>query len=312
MRPPTRPPIRPAGPAEGRGNVDEPDAAAGCVPRAAERMIERGVAEIAAGIARHERRDAPPAQSRHDVLHRQAGGCELRPAIADGSARGQGAGSIGRRRADVAGAGLDLEAARADDTPKCSTRSGSISARSASSRCGAAAHSVASTSVAIRTPANCRAAARASSGTSCIVALTGTPGNGPKPVISTVVRASCMRALCRTSAGSATAGANGTSRLPALRALYSPGFPASFSRHASTSKAPDDPVPARGRLPARRYCRARPLASGGGQHAVAATRRLRRRGDQGRGSRPRAIRCATGGSRATRCSGRPTRATRRA
>src|SRR6185503_11578454 len=45
------PTVRPAGPAECRGDMDEPDAAAGCVPRTPERMIERGVAQIAAGIA---------------------------------------------------------------------------------------------------------------------------------------------------------------------------------------------------------------------------------------------------------------------
>ena len=101
------------GPAERRRNMDEADAAAGRVPRAAQRVIERGVAQIAAGVARYERRDAQPAQPGDDVLHRQARGHERRPSVADRSPGRQGARSIGRGHAGIAGASLDLEAARA-------------------------------------------------------------------------------------------------------------------------------------------------------------------------------------------------------
>ena len=53
----------------------------------------------------------------------------------------------------------------------------------------------------------------------------------------------------------------------------------------ASPKDAHDPVPTGRRLPARRHHRARPLAAGRRQHGLPAARRLRRRGDQGRGPR---------------------------
>src|SRR2546427_13302465 len=52
------PAVAPACPAKRCRDVDEPDAAARRLARAAERMIKRRVAQIAAGIARDEGRNA--------------------------------------------------------------------------------------------------------------------------------------------------------------------------------------------------------------------------------------------------------------
>ena len=70
----------------------------------------------------------------------------------------------------------------------------------AARRRGPAAHSVGSTSRAKCTSGKSLGAARASSGSSRMVALTGTPGNGPKPVISTR-RAGLARGVRRRAAG---------------------------------------------------------------------------------------------------------------
>src|SRR5213075_98830 len=104
-----------AWPGQGRRDVHEADAAAGSVLvlGANKRVVERGVAQIGAGIARDECRDAALVQPRHDVAHRQARGQVLGPALADGSDGGQSAGRILRCLAGVARALLDLEAAGA-------------------------------------------------------------------------------------------------------------------------------------------------------------------------------------------------------
>src|SRR5581483_4215566 len=104
------PAIGPARPGEARRHVHEADTAAGRAPRLPERVIERSVAQIGPCVARDEGSDAAAAQARHDVLSRQAGAEEVRPArIARRAGRRQ-ARRIDRSRAGILRPRLDLEA----------------------------------------------------------------------------------------------------------------------------------------------------------------------------------------------------------
>ena len=94
-------------------DVNKADAASGVGAGRGERMIKRGVAQIASRVAGGKGMGYPPAQAADDVVDRQAGAQDLRPARAHGRRDRKSAARVGCEEASVLPALLDLEAASA-------------------------------------------------------------------------------------------------------------------------------------------------------------------------------------------------------
>ena len=129
-------PIGPAGPRQGGRHMHEADAAIAARVRGdLQRVIQHGIAQVGARVARGVGRDAAPLQGQHEVRHGQAWRAEIGAAIAHGAATAASAPAASGIDRQVLCARCSISKPRArEDTPKCSTRSGCTSA---SSRCEA-------------------------------------------------------------------------------------------------------------------------------------------------------------------------------